>query len=61
MAQDQNQIYNQAQAMTYDARTPGLNSIVSAWAALQNFTGQWAVNNYNGIVYMTNLIGGFAA
>lgn len=54
-------VYNNAQAMRFDGRTPGLNSFVSAWSALQDFTGTNAVNNYNGLQQLAALIGEYAS
>lgn len=51
-------VYNNTQAMHQDSRTPGLNSFIAAWGALQDFTGPWAVNNYNQTINVAALIGG---
>lgn len=40
-------VYNNAQAGRADPNTPGMQSIANAWAALQTFTGNGAVNRYN--------------
>lgn len=48
-------VYNNAQAMRLDSRTPGMNLVVESWATLQDFTGGWAQYNYNRITNVTNL------
>lgn len=42
-------VYNNAAAMRMDSRTPGLNSIIAAWSALQSFTGAQGASLYNQI------------
>lgn len=49
------QVYANASAGLFDARTPGLNEVISAWRALQDFTGNWAVANYNQALNVSNL------
>lgn len=39
-------VYNTAEGLQYDPRTPGMNSIVAAWGALQDFTGDWALQRF---------------
>lgn len=53
-------VYNNAASMHLDSRTPGLNAFIEAWAALQDFTGNWAVGNYNQLVVTSGMIGEFA-
>lgn len=52
---DPDTVYNNAAAMRQDPRTPGLNSVLGAWAALQDFTGQNAATNYNQFTNLANL------
>ncbi len=54
------QAVDQATAQTYRNDTPGLNSVISAWGALQDFTGAWANSTYSGLAVVTGLIGEFA-
>lgn len=48
-------VYNNAASMHLDSRTPGMTLIVQSWAALQDFTGGWAVANYNQAINIANL------
>lgn len=52
-------VYNTVAAMQMRADTPGMNSFVAAWAALQNMTGPWAVNAYNRGLNVYSLMNGF--
>lgn len=54
-------VYNNAAAMHLDNRTPGMNNFLVAWSALQDFTGDWAVRNYNQGVNVASLIGSLVA
>lgn len=54
-------VYNNANGMRLDSRTPGLNIAIQAWAAAQNFTGAWAVNTYNQQINIANQIAGLFA
>lgn len=47
------QVYNNAASMTLDSSTPGLNIILEAWAALQDFVGDWANTAYLDILAVT--------
>lgn len=47
------QVYNNAAAMTFDSATPGLNAVIGAWRALQDFTGNWQVDTYNRVLAAT--------
>lgn len=42
-------VYNNATAMRLDSRTPGTNSFLVAWSALQSFTGPGGQGQYNQI------------
>lgn len=53
------QVRSQAENDGYDARTPGLNVVVSAWGAAQDFSGNWAVATYNSVGNLSNLLGSF--
>lgn len=55
------EVYNNGAAMRLDSRTPGMNIVVEAWGALQDFTGAWAVNQYNQQINIANQIAGLFA
>lgn len=55
---DPQTVYNNAQAGQADDATPGVNAVVNAWAAVQDYSGNWAVTTYNTIQNLTSQLQG---
>lgn len=54
-------VYNNAQAGRGSASTPGLNAVIAAWGAFQDFTGGGAVLVYNRVIAIANAAGSLIA
>lgn len=48
------QVAANANSGTFDTSTPGLNAVVSAWGALQDFVGSWSQNFVTEVQAFTN-------
>lgn len=51
-------VYNNAQAGVMDPNMPGTSAVIGAWAAVQDFTGNWAVTTYNTILNLISIAQG---